>query len=832
MPSPPTHTYSEPTHPQAGGCHIPPSTMGRKNKVEKKAKQFKEPDASAQDGWEDVPTGLCPCCVKIRAADLIDALASVDVPEGGGGDGSLASCAACAVADTDRGGRKHGGGGGGKKAGKKAGKKGRGGFGDEGGGGGGGCASAVTGPVLCCLTCGFAGCERQHAYEHYRGHKGNRRPHSVFVSLHEAAAYDVRGRCFACSLDVAPQDPAAAAAAAAEAAVAAAFESDDADADGYYDSHHDGGGAGAAGMEVDFEGYLVSPSPAAVEEFATAGRQAADFYASGGVLPGYAAGDVAAPTDRQAARLAKWGKQDRQQKRGTQQPGAGHRRRGADRRGGGAARGSAVRGAPVGRWGGVDAASKAQGLKGLSNFGNTCFFNAAVQALGNTPGLLAELKGLEARVEGEGAASRLGSLTLTSVALFLKLRDPAATGAGGGGGPQLRMLHAEVQRLGPQFRGAEQHDAHELIRFLVDTVDMEFRVALARPAARAAAVAADAAAGATEEEAEAARAAEEKRLRARVDAENPFARLFQGELMSVIRCVRCGGMSPQREGFCDLSVAVTGSLEESLDAFFDAEELDDYTVPCPTCDRQRHEEAARRKLEDERRALERLRETEESAPCVASLREMIATPEEDGEEQEAAAAEEEEEEEEEVEEDEEEEEEEGEEEVPSPSQRPAAAAAAVAVPAAPQARRAEEGGEKKEKKDAMAALAERAGGACKQYFVAREAQCVAVHLKRFYFDRATVSFAKNKAKVRIPDTVSFEPYMLPGAGRSDAGGGYALYATIEHQGEVGFGHYVAFVKRGGAWFECNDSCVRSSSYEQATRCPYVVFYAKTTPLRT
>lgn len=57
---------------------------------------------------------------------------------------------------------------------------------------------------------------------------------------------------------------------------------------------------------------------------------------------------------------------------------------------------------------------------------------------------------------------------------------------------------------------------------------------------------------------------------------------------------------------------------------------------------------------------------------------------------------------------------------------------------------------------------------------------------------------------------------------------FSLYATSNHSGSTGGGHYVAYVKKGGQWYLANDSAVSSSTEEKVLAAgkkgAYLLFY--------
>ncbi|XP_054268454.1 ubiquitin carboxyl-terminal hydrolase 16 [Macrosteles quadrilineatus] len=122
-------------------------------------------------------------------------------------------------------------------------------------------------------------------------------------------------------------------------------------------------------------------------------------------------------------------------------------------------------------------------VRGLSNLGNTCFFNSVLQCLAQTPGLVDLLKEMD--VPGEKFPVDVKGVTIDAVLKRPKgplvsapLADILTEVAGVPGGGDChtvnprKLLDALTSKC-PQFEGGDQHDAHELLRHLLDSVHNE-----------------------------------------------------------------------------------------------------------------------------------------------------------------------------------------------------------------------------------------------------------------------------------------------------------------------------------------------------------------------
>ncbi|XP_066992427.2 ubiquitin carboxyl-terminal hydrolase 16/45 [Anabrus simplex] len=119
-------------------------------------------------------------------------------------------------------------------------------------------------------------------------------------------------------------------------------------------------------------------------------------------------------------------------------------------------------------------------VRGLRNLGNTCFFNAVLQNLAQTPFLLDVLN--EMKEPGnpyslpgdgrelpmiEGELGRWGGLTEVFASTLTELRSEAVETFN----PE-KLLQKLTQRC-QQFAGGDQHDSHELLRHLLEEIRSE-----------------------------------------------------------------------------------------------------------------------------------------------------------------------------------------------------------------------------------------------------------------------------------------------------------------------------------------------------------------------
>ncbi|KAG5681531.1 hypothetical protein PVAND_010955 [Polypedilum vanderplanki] len=207
-------------------------------------------------------------------------------------------------------------------------------------------------------------------------------------------------------------------------------------------------------------------------------------------------------------------------------------------------------------------------VRGLSNLGNTCFFNAVVQNLAQTPYLLEVLSDtIDSRSDFELPGGKceirkdeyieLNPVKgeLTEAGVFTKtLHNTLDQLQRSGGVFTPRELLSQFTSKWPQFAGGDQHDSHEALRHLLESVRTEdlrrFQSVILRELGYNSKV-------------DPKNVRDEDKIKIKFFGKRAEDRIlgpepvFRGYLVSTLTCQECNHISPRQEYFLDISLPVT-----------------------------------------------------------------------------------------------------------------------------------------------------------------------------------------------------------------------------------------------------------------------------------
>jgi len=162
--------------------------------------------------------------------------------------------------------------------------------------------------------------------------------------------------------------------------------------------------------------------------------------------------------------------------------------------------------------------------RGLRNLGNTCFFNSVLQNL-------AHLEAVQKSLVLPPSPPTSGNLLACFRTVCKGVRS-APTKKNKGSAVNPKELLREITKRSPMFKGNEQQDAHELLRFLLDGLQNEYKNHTTPQAAKRG-----------EEQVE-------------QGVRDPVSEAFEGKLSSSIVCQSCLTVSHTEESFLDLSLPI------------------------------------------------------------------------------------------------------------------------------------------------------------------------------------------------------------------------------------------------------------------------------------
>lgn len=194
------------------------------------------------------------------------------------------------------------------------------------------------------------------------------------------------------------------------------------------------------------------------------------------------------------------------------------------------------------------------GLCGLSNLGNTCFMNSAIQCMSNVP-LLTDYFRQDDYKNEINLVNPLGCKGELAEA-YADLVKEIWSGSNSYTVP--RNFKLNLSRFAPQFTGFQQQDSQELLAFLLDGLHEDLNRIIKKPY-----VELGSHVGKTDEV-----FAEESWQDHKKRNDSVIVDIFHGLLKSTLNCLECKEISIKFDPFCYLSVPLPSKRERLIEVFF------------------------------------------------------------------------------------------------------------------------------------------------------------------------------------------------------------------------------------------------------------------------
>eukprot|EP00536_Pseudo-nitzschia_multiseries_P005450 jgi/Psemu1/295890/fgenesh1_pm.102_\ len=196
------------------------------------------------------------------------------------------------------------------------------------------------------------------------------------------------------------------------------------------------------------------------------------------------------------------------------------------------------------------------GVIGLKNLGNTCFLNSSLQCLSATIPLTDYFLGYDYRSEiNKNNFLGTGGKLVTAYAELTKQMWLGSKSVA-----QPTDFKKQLQTFAPQFVGCHQHDAQELLAFLLDGIHEDLNRVKERPYVE------DRDCDGTNDEQDAVENWKNYLRRNK----SLIVDMFQGQLRNTCKCLKCGHVNIRFEPFMYLSLPITKdckSIDDCMDLY-------------------------------------------------------------------------------------------------------------------------------------------------------------------------------------------------------------------------------------------------------------------------